>query len=92
MDFSWKFIALRSKLHKEQRASNEQIGIAEWVLFPACDRFELQPIREYAEIDEQEFNVLVNQAIKIGLSSDKEYNNPLFKKEVEQALKSINFI
>lgn len=92
MDFSWGYIALRSKLLKGNAGSkpiNEQMAIAQWVLYSACDRFELEPDREIAEIDEQEFNVLVNQAIKIGLSSEQQFNDPQFRKEVEQALKSI---
>lgn len=91
MDFSWGYIALESKRHKEGVADNvnEREGIAHWLISSACDRFELEPDREIAEIDEQEFNVLVNQAIKIGLSSEQQFNDPQFKKEVEQALRSV---
>lgn len=84
MDFSWGYIALRSKLLKENhinlRSVNEQIDIAQWVLYSACDRFELDPDRAIKEIDEQEFNVLVNQAIKIGFSSEQQFNDLQFKK------------
>lgn len=93
MDFSWGYIALRSKLSKENnknlKSVNEQTDIAQWVLYSACDRFELDPNREIEEIDEQEFNVLVNQAIKIGFNSEQQFNDPQFKKEVEQALRSV---
>lgn len=39
-----------------------------------------------------DYILLVNQAIKIGLNSEQQFNDLELKKEVELALKSVGFI